>query len=152
MSHKSETQAPNWPLPKFYFNVKFGDVAEVAFQEVSGLDSDAHPSEYRSGSSKVFSQINIPVQQTANVQLKKGVFVSDSRCWDWLNQIKMNTVKRQSVVISLLDQEANPTMIWKLANAWPTKIVGTDLKAEGNEVAVDLIELAHEGISVETPH
>ena len=150
MSDESETQATTWPLPKFNFNVRFGDDGEVCFQEVSGLDSDMHPIEYRSGSSKVFSPIKMPVQQTGIVALRRGVFVSDNTFWDWLNQIKMNTIKRQSVVISLLDQELNPTMIWTLANAWPTKIVGTDLKSEGNEVAVELIELAHEGISIES--
>lgn len=50
------------------------------------------------------------------------------------------------VVISLLDQAGSATMVWMLANAWPTKISGTDLKADGHEVAVGSIELAHEGI------
>ena len=40
-------------------------------------------------------------------------------------------------------------MVWKLANAFPAKITGTDLKAEGNEVAVETIEIAHEGITIE---
>ena len=61
----------------------------------------------------------------------------------------MNTIKRKALTISLLDEGHNPTMVWKLANALPTKITGTDLKAEGNEVAVETIEIAHEGITIE---
>jgi phage tail-like protein len=52
------------------------------------------------------------------------------------------------VTISLLDEAGAPTMVWTLANAWPTKITGTDLKAEGNEVAVETIVIAHEGLTI----
>ena len=54
-----------------------------------------------------------------------------------------------TVTISLLDEEGKATMVWKLANAWPTKISGTDLKADGNEVAVETLEIAHEGLTIE---
>jgi phage tail-like protein len=40
-------------------------------------------------------------------------------------------------------------MVWTLANAWPTKISSTDLKADGNEVAIETIEIAHEGITID---
>jgi phage tail-like protein len=52
------------------------------------------------------------------------------------------------VVISLLDEAGKPTMVWTLSNAWPTKITGTDLKSDGNEVAVETIEIAHEGLTI----
>ena len=81
--------------------------------------------------------------------MKKGVFVNDNKFWDWFDQIKLNTIKRQAVTISLLDQEGSPTMVWKLANAFPTKITGTDLKSEGNEVAVETLEIAHEKLTIE---
>ena len=61
----------------------------------------------------------------------------------------MNMIKRKAMTISLLDEGHKPTMVWKVANAFPTKITGTDLKAEGNEVAVETIEIAHEGITIE---
>ena len=52
------------------------------------------------------------------------------------------------MTISLLDEGASPTMVWTLSNAWPNKITGTDLKATGNEVAVETIVISHEGMSV----
>lgn len=148
MAGEKETNA--WPLPKFYFSVDIGDVGnDLAFQEVSGLDAETDVLEYRAGDSKVFSTIKMPgIIKSGNVTLKKGVFSKDNKFWDWYDQIKMNTIKRQTVTIKLLDQEGSPTMIWVLKNAWPTKITGTDLKSDGNEVAVETIELAHEGIEI----
>jgi len=137
-----------WPLPKFYFEVKW-DTQVMSFQEVSGLDIEAQVIEYRHGDNPVFSTIKMPgIVQSGNVTMKKGVFVSDNKFWDWYNQIKMNTIKRVPVTISLLDEAGAPTMVWTLANAWPTKITSTDLNAEGNEVAVEEIEIVHEGVTI----
>ena len=138
-----------WPLPKFYFQVKW-DSEVMSFEEVSGLDIEAQPIEYRSGNSPLFSTITMPgIKKSGNVTMKKGVFKSDNKFWDWFNQIKMNTIKRVPVTISLLDEAGAPTMVWTLANAWPTRITATDLKADGNEVAIESIEIAHEGITIE---
>ncbi len=143
-----EKQDNIWPLPKFHFEVKWDD-QKVSFQEVSGLDIEAQPLEYRHGDSPKFSVIKMPgMVKTGNVTMKKGVFVKDNKFWDWFNEIKMNTIKRKTITISLLDQEQKPTMVWTLENAWPTKITGTDLKSEGNEVAVETIEIVHEGITI----
>lgn len=144
----SKQSATVWPMPKFHFQVKWGE-KEVAFQEVSGLDIEAQPIEYRSGNSPVFSTIKMPgLIKSGNVTMKKGVYKGDNGFWDWLDQIKMNTIKRISVVINLLDEEANPVMTWTLANAWPTKITGTDMKSDGNEVAIESIEIVHEGLTI----
>ncbi len=138
-----------WPLPKFHFQVKW-DKEVLSFQEVSGLEVEAQQIEYRHGDNKVFSTIKMPgIVKNSDVTMKKGVFKSDNNFWDWYNQIKMNTIKRKSVTISLLDEGGNPTMVWSLTNAWPTKITATDLKAEGNEVAIETIVIAHEGITTE---
>ena len=138
-----------WPIPKFYFQVKW-DSEVMSFQEVSGLDVEAQPIEYRHGDSPEFSTISMPgLKKSGNVTMKKGVYKSDNKFWDWFNQIKMNTIKRVPVTISLLDEAGAPTMVWTLANAWPTKLSSTDLKADGNEVAIETIEIAHEGITID---
>lgn len=138
-----------WPLPKFYFEVKW-DSEVMSFQEVSGLDTEAQAIEYRHGDSPVFSTIKMPgIKKSGNVTMKKGVYKSDNKFWDWFSQIKMNTIKRVPITISLLDEAGAPTMVWTLANAWPTKITGTDLKSEGNEVAIESIEIAHEGVTID---
>ncbi len=144
-----EKQDNIWPLPKFYFQVKIGN-DEIAFQEVSGLDIEAQIIEYRHGNSKEFSTIKMPgIKKSGNVTLKKGVFTKDNRLFDWFSKINMNVIERKTVVISLLDENGKNTMVWTLNNAWPTKITGTDMKSDGNEVAVESIEIAHEGLKVE---
>jgi phage tail-like protein len=151
MTDDGSAQSANvWPLPRFHFLVKW-DSHVMSFQEVSGLDVDAQPIEYRAGDNPVFSTVKMPgIRKYGNVTMKKGVFKADNKFWDWFNQIKMNTIKRVPVTISLLEESGSPTMVWTLANAWPTKITGTDLKAEGNEVAVETIEIAHEGLTIAT--
>ena len=137
-----------WPLPKFRFEVKW-DSAVMHFQEVSGLDAEAQPIEYRHGDSPQFSVIKMPgIKKYSDVTMKKGVFKSDNKFWDWFNEIKMNTIKRKPVTISLLDEGGAPTMVWTLANAWPNKVSGTDLKSTGNEVAVETIVISHEGLTI----
>jgi phage tail-like protein len=137
-----------WPLAKFTFEVKWDD-AVMRFQEVSGLDVQAQPIEYRHGNSPQFSVIKMPgIKKFSDVTMKKGVFKNDNQILDWFNQTKMNTIKRKSVTISLLDEGGAPTMVWTLANAWPTKITGTDLKSQNNEVAVETIVFAHEGLTI----
>lgn len=149
MAEDGSTQSANiWPLPKFHFEVKW-DSNVMSFQEVSGLDIQSEEIKYRSGDSKQFSVIKMPgMKKFGNVTMKKGVFKGDNKFWDWLNQIKLNTIKRVPVTISLLDESSAPTMVWTLANAWPTKISSTDLKSEGNEVAIETIEIVHEGLTI----
>jgi len=144
------TQDNIWPLPKFYFKVDLGSQdSTVSFQEVSGLETETQAIEYRHGDSKQFSTIKMPgIAKTGNVTLKKGIFVKDNNFWKWYNNIKMNTIKRETVTIQLLDEKGSPTMTWTLTNAWPTKITGTDLKSDANEVAVETLELVHEGLTI----
>lgn len=137
-----------WPMPKFYFQVKW-DSQVMRFQEVSGLDIQSEEIKYRHGDSPEFSVIKMPgMKKVGNVTMKKGVFKGDNKFWDWFVQIKMNVIKRLPVTISLLDEAGEVTMVWTLANAWPTKITGTDLKSEGNEVAIETIEIVHEGLTI----
>ncbi len=149
MADDGSTQSTTvWPLPKFYFQVKW-DSQVMSFQEVSGLDIQSEEIKYRHGDSPQFSVIKMPgMKKFGNITMKKGIFKSDNKFWDWFNQIKMNTVKRVPVTISLLDEAGAPTMVWTLANAWPTKITGTDLKSEGNEASIETIEIVHEGLTI----
>jgi phage tail-like protein len=139
-----------WPLPKFYFEVDFGDGSgTMSFQEVSGLDSDSQTIEYRGGNNQQFATVKMPgLKKYVNITLKKGVFKSDNKFWDWFQEIKMNTIKKKKVTIKLIDETGNAVMVWQLTNAFPTKITGTDLESTGNEVAVETLELTHDGLTI----
>lgn len=150
MADDGSAQNAIWPLASFSFQVSWGSQSKIAFQEVSGLDTETQVIEYRHSNSPVHSTIKMPgIKKFGNVTLKKGVFAKDNAFWDWYSQIKMNTIARISVVIQLLDEKGDPTMTWTLANAWPTKISAPSMKSDGNEVAIQTIEVAHEGITIE---
>ena len=137
-----------WPLPKFYFSVT-GIPGNPVFQEVTGLESEAQVIEYRAGNSAIFAPIKMPgLQKVGNVTMKKGIFVTDSILWTWFSSIAMNTIARSTIVVNLLDETGAPRMSWTLNNAFPTKLSGTDLKSDGNEVAVESIEVAYETLKV----
>lgn len=142
--------AATWPMPRFRFEVDLGnELKGIPFQEVTGLDIQSQIIEYRKTDKPVFSAIKMPgIAKFGNITMKKGIFVNDKVFWDWLEEIKMKTVKKRKVLISLVDEKGNKTMQWQLANAWPTKITSTDLKSDGNEVAIETLELAHEGLKI----
>lgn len=144
----SAQSTATWPLVRFQFSVKIGS-DEVMFQEVTGLTSETQVVEYRVGNSQAYTAIKMPgIKKFGNVTLKKGIFKSDTKLWTMYNAIKMNTIARQTVVISLLDEANAVAMSWNLTNAFPCKMTVTDLKADASEAAVETIELAHEGLTL----
>jgi phage tail-like protein len=138
-----------YPLPVFHFVVQWGGI-RIGFSEVSGLTQEVQPIEYRDGSFLEYSSIKMPgLKKYSNVTLKRGVITGDNEFFNWLNTVKLNKVERRDIVVSLLNEEHVPVMNWKIQNAFPVKVEGPSLKATGNEVAIESIELAHEGLTVQ---
>ncbi len=138
-----------YPLPAFHFQVDWQGT-QLAFSEVTGLNYEAQIIEYRDGLSPEYSTQKMPgLKKYGNITLKRCVFANDNEFYDWMAEIKLNKIERRDVIISLLDEEHNPVMTWKVVNAWPTKITSPDLKASGNESAIETLELAHEGLTIE---
>jgi phage tail-like protein len=138
----------NYPLPKFHFMIEWGG-HNMGFTEVTGLDMQVEAIEYREGSSKTYSKIKMPgLHKYSNITLKRGTFEGDTDYYTWLNTISLNTAERRDIVIKLLNEEHNPVITWKAVNAFPVKVQASDLKSDGNEVAIETIEIAHEGLSI----
>jgi phage tail-like protein len=139
-----------WPMPKFYFSVDIGDMTDLPFQEVSGLDIDTDIIEYRHGNSPVHSTIKMPgLMKYGDITLKKGVFATDNQFFDWIVQIQLNTYERLTVVIKLLDENGTPRMTWTLKNAFPKQVTPTDMNSKSSEVAVESIVFVCEGLTIE---
>lgn len=139
----------NYPLPKFHFQVEWGG-ASIGFTEVSGLDVQTDPIEYRDGASPEYVKTKMPgMQKFSNITLKRGTFKGDNDFYAWWNTVALNTIDRRNVTISLLNENHEPVVVWKIKNAWPIKVQSTDLKADGNEVAIESIELVHEGLVIQ---
>jgi phage tail-like protein len=134
----------NYPLPVFHFKVEWGG-QNVGFSEASGLTQ-----EYRDVNSPDYSTIKMPgLHKYNNITLKRGIMKGDNDFFKWLNTVKLNTIERRSLTISLLNEEHEAVMVWKAVNAFPVKVEGPGLKASGNEVAIESIELAHEGLTLQ---
>ncbi len=140
-----------YPLPAFHFKVEWG-AESIAFSEVTGLNIEVQPIEYRAGTDEAFTMQKMPgLKKYGNVTLKRGVFADNKEYFDWLNAIKMNKPEYRTIIISLLDEEHQPVMAWTLTQAWPTKITLPDMKANDNNPAIEQVEIAHEGITLTKP-
>jgi len=84
----------------------------------------------------------------SNLTLKRGTITSDTDFYKWINTINLNTAERRDIIISLLDETHAPVITWKAKNAFPVKLQASDLKADGNEVAIETLEIAHEGLNI----
>lgn len=141
----------NYPLPKFHFEVDWGGT-RIGFTEVSGLTVETEVIEYREGTSPEYSKIKMPgMQKFGNITLKRGTFNSDNEYYEWWNTVKLNTIERRDIIIKLLNEEHEPVMAWKIKNAWPSKVQSSELKSDGNEVAIETIEVVHEGLTIDLP-
>jgi len=139
----------DYPLPKFHFQVEWGG-SKIGFTEVSGLDITTEVIEYRDGASPEYSKVKMPGQRKfSNITLKRGTFANDNQFYLWFNTVSLNTIERRNLTIALLNENHEPVIVWKVKNAWPTKITPTDLKADGNDVAIESIELVHEGLTIQ---
>jgi phage tail-like protein len=143
-----ERSKTTWPLVKFQFSVKIGG-EEAYFQEVTGLSAEIQQIEYQRGNSPAFSTVKMPgIKKYGNITLKKGIFKNDKGFRELYKQVVMNTFKRRTIYISLLDENNQVAMSWTLANAFPCKITVTDMKSDANEPAVETMEIAHEGLAL----
>ena len=144
----------NDPYPAYNFEVVVtgisdnGKSVKGSFSEVSGLEADVNVIEYRSGSENNTVRKLPGLNKFTNITLKRGL-TGDLTFWNWLVQAMQGNVQRTVVVISLLDENRNPVMAWKLTRAWPCRWTGPALNAKSNEVAIETLEICHEGIAVE---
>lgn len=151
-----------YPIPKFRFKVswdkqKLSQEENIGFTEVTGLDYQIDVIEYRDGIDPNLSKRKMPgMRKFGNVTLKRGVFKGISDFYKWVdggttptpNSIRSRKEYRRTVIITLMDETNTPVVSWTLTNAFPVKVQFNDMKADANEVAVETIELAHEGLEV----
>ena len=134
----------SYPLPRFQFQVEF-DNEPIGFAEVSGLGAEISVIEYREGSDVEQTPRKFPgMTKYHDVKLSRGIAAGDNRLFEWFGSIE-----RRSVAIKLLNEDREPAVVWKLQNAFPTKLTAQDLDATANEVAIEELVLCHEGLTIE---
>lgn len=140
--------ATEYPLPRFHYQVDWGG-AKLNFTEVTGMDQQVEVIEYRHSDSKDFSKIKMPgMRKYSNLTLKRGTFEGDFDVANWMSEISNERASvRRDVVIRLMNEKHEPVAIWKAVNCFPVKIQAPDLKSDANEVAIETMEVAHEGLT-----
>jgi phage tail-like protein len=141
--------AQEYPIPRFHFQVDWGG-AKISFTEVTGLVMEREKIEYRHSDSKDFNKIAMPgMVKNNNITLKRGKFEGDFDYNSWLEEVANERVEgRRDVVIRLLNEKHMPVAAWSAARCFPVKVMAPDLKSDANEIAIESLEIAHEGLKL----
>jgi phage tail-like protein len=143
------TDQRNDPYRAFNFVLEIDKVPKGAFSEVGGLTADGDAVDYREGTD-LQSNVRklVGLRKYTNLTLKRG-YTQDKALWQWYTNIMNGMPDRRNVTIALMNVARQVVMRWHAENAWINKIEGPSFKASGNEVAMESLELVHEGLTLE---
>lgn len=140
---------PDDVIRNYHFLVDAG-FTRVGFDTVTGLGAEIEPVEYRSGSSPDMGSRFVPGRVRHHpVTLSRGL-ATDMELWQWFRQATTNDHEPRDVTINLLDPRHDPVVSFRLAAAWPSRIVFGDLDSTGNGIAIETMTLVHDGLDVVT--
>jgi phage tail-like protein len=125
-----------------------GRAVKGSFAEVSGLEVDLAPIEYRNGSEDITVRKIPGLKKFTPVTLKRGL-IGDLAMWNWVLAGMNGQVQRTEAAVVLLDENRQEVMRWNLRRVWPSKWTGPGLNAKNNEIAMETLELCHEGLETD---
>jgi phage tail-like protein len=134
----------NDPYKNFNFLVEIDGIALAAFSEVTGLESETTVVEYRTGA-EVGTRKLPGLTKYSNIVLKRGI-TQDADLWNWRQSVVDGNTQRKNGTIVLLDDDRTEVVRWSFREGWPCKWQGPALNAKNSEVAIELLEIAHEGL------
>ena len=140
-------QRPTDPYRGFRFKVQIDGITKAGFREVAGLDVANDAVDYRDGDEATRLRKLAGLQKFSNVTLKRGV-TDDQDLWKWRSMVMDGKIKdaRKNGQIILLDDEGKEAAEWTFTDGWPTKLTFPTFNATANEVAIDTLEITHEGL------
>jgi phage tail-like protein len=137
------------PFRNYNFRLEIDNLTVAAFSEVSGLTSDGDVVDYRTGVDVPQTARKLPGQRKFGpITLKRGV-INDSSLWDWYRNIATGNADRRNGSVILMNELRQDVLRWHFEAGWPNKIEGPSLKATGNEVAVESVEIVVEDLTLE---
>ena len=133
------------PYLSYNFLVEIDGITRASFQQVSGIDSKIDVVEYREGGQNTTPH-KLPGQtKYSNVTLRWGI-TDDMELYDWHKDAVRGTIERKNGSIVQLGRDGAEVARWNFVQAWPASYTGPELNAEGTDVAIETLELAHEGM------
>ncbi len=133
------------PYRSYNFIVELDGITRAGFQECSGLDSSQDPVEYREGNDGLTARKLPGLVKYSNITLKWGM-TDDAELWEWRQAAMSGTVERKNGSIVLMDDTGEEKVRWNFREGWPTKWTAPTFNATGAEVAIESLEIAHEGV------
>jgi phage tail-like protein len=133
------------PYRSYQFLVEIEGITRAGFRECSGLDSTQDAIEYREGNEALTTRKLPGLVKYSNITLKWGI-TDDAELWAWRSKVVSGKIERRNGSIILLDDTGAEKVRWNFREAWPTKWTGPSFNATGNDVAIETLEIAHEGI------
>lgn len=134
------------PYASFNFQLEIDGITKAGFSECTGLNAESNVIEYREGDEDLNIRKLPGLNKYGNVTLKRGIS-DDPELFNWFKAVMDGDIKRdESMSVVLFDEKRQEKVRWNLRNAWPCKWTGADLKANTNEIAIESIEIVHEGV------
>ena len=127
------------------FLVEIDGISAAGFAEVSGLETETDVIEYREGGDAGTARKLPGLTKYANIVLKRGI-TSSKELHDWRKEVIDGQIVRRSGSIVLLDERRQEVARWNFHESWPCRLSGPELKAKGNDVAIEELEICHEGL------
>jgi phage tail-like protein len=138
------------PYRTFNFRLEIDGLTVGSFRECSGLAADGNSVDYREGTDIPRSVRKlIGLQTYSNITLKRG-YTTNTELWGWYKTIVNGIADRRNGSVILMDEQRKDVMRWSIENMWIKKIEAPTFNATANEVAVESVELVHEGLMLET--
>jgi phage tail-like protein len=134
----------NW-YRKFRFLIELEGLIVGGFSEVSGLQVENEVETIGEGNFNNYESKFPKNTKYPNIVLKRGI-IDSTKIWKWHQDVVNGKTSRKSGCIILLDSMGNEKQRWRFNQAYPTKWSGPELKADGNDVEIESLELVHEGI------
>ena len=137
------------PFGNYNFAVELDGVTRMGFKTCAGLDSTSGVLKYREGTDPTLGQRQLPgLLSFSNISLERGI-TDDHALWDWRKGVATGEVTRRTISIILRDDAGHEKIRWNIRNCWPVKWSGPNFDSGADTVAVEKLELAHEGIEVQ---
>ena len=134
------------PFRAFNFRVEFDGLTVGSFSEVSGLTSEGDAIDYREGTDFPLTARKLTgLRKYTNIVLKRG-YTTNDELWSWHRNIVNGVADRRNGTVILMDEERKDVLRWDVENAWINKIEAPTFNASGNEVAIESVEIVHEGL------
>jgi phage tail-like protein len=136
------------PYKNFRFLVEIDGIVQAGFSEASIPDTTQEPIEYREGNQTPTVRKLPGLIKYGNLTLKWGI--TDSlELYEWRKLVEQGKTKdaRRNLAVILMDEEGNAASRWEFAEAWPSKYDAPDMDGKGNDVAVETLEIVHEGMT-----